>query len=166
MKNRQTKSKLAQLSVQTFFFIFMGILMSAIIMYGIQKIFFVQDTLNEQDRVLIEKEIKQTFEYCQDPLNKGNFKKINLDNNLFNSVCVSGGDNFDFILNSNLEDELNQIKSTGDNIILIDSTTNKDGEILEYSIINSFKIEEGIIDKNICYFPDYKGEINFKVICN
>ena len=58
-----------------------------LIAFGIGKIFFVQDTLSNNERVEIQEKIKNALSECQDPLNKGRKFSVYINHNQINSIC-------------------------------------------------------------------------------
>lgn len=56
----------------------MGLFMAWILIFGYQKIFLIQDQLSETERVEIKNKIKETYEYCNDPLNSQNVKYLEI----------------------------------------------------------------------------------------
>ena len=77
----------AQISVQTFFMILMGICFVWILIFGYKQITNINDQISEQDRVLITNDIKKALEYCSDPLNKGTEKVITIIHKDINGIC-------------------------------------------------------------------------------
>lgn len=112
---------------------------------------------------MFQKDLEKVFNNCKDPLNKGNKFTINLNNNLFNSVCISNGE--DFNSNPNLNDELNIIKNTGDNIILLNVDIDSNSNIISSNIISSFKIDVDSINETKCFLPDISGKSNIVITC-
>jgi len=110
--------KKATITTKSIFFILMSIIMVWIMVFGINKIFLIEKTLEDQDKLIIKKELITALKYCQDPLNKGNLKTIELKKYGFNSICL---------LNKTTELSLIEILKT--NAVLIDEV-----EILRESI--------------------------------
>ncbi len=151
VKQKLKYSKKANLSIQTFFFILMSILMIWIIYFGISKMVLVNNTISEQERIDTKNELKIGFEYCTDPLNKGSYKTIEIKSNKINGVCAFT-DSINSSLNINLQKELKKINESGNNVALFSGT----------NIIDSFKIEG---DYNFCLFREENGK-KFKVKIN
>ncbi len=164
MKN----SKKSELMMQSIVYIMMSIFMVGIIIFGYNKIFMVNDILSEQDRGLIIQEIKQGFESCEDPLNKGNFEKIELRGNQFNSICFLG-ENDNSNLKSNFS-ELEEIFQAGDNVVLLQSTIYLDEfgskKFSEFNIISSFNVDLEILDTNCFFDEENTGILDFDLVCD
>jgi len=178
MKKYNKNRKKANISIQTFFFIMMSIFMIGIIIFGLEKIFFVQDTLTEQDRVLIQKQIKDVVEYCQDPLNKGTIKTVVLENNLFNSVCFfNKTTDIDNIISTagldtsttiDLTNEINTLQDTLNNsfygAVFIKTTISNSGKLLDYNVIDFIQIDT-IIEQSCEFDKKNRGNLNLKIKC-
>ena len=164
-KNKICYNKKAQISTQTVFFVLMMFLMIAILIYGINKIYFVNETLLEQERLEVKKGLEETLNFCDDPLNKGANKNYDFSNqNSFNVVCIiPAGSNLDSLnLDSSLKEEIEILSSTGENIFLIKSEINEDNgnlELVDSQIIDSLKIETEF-DSSSCSFE------KIKIICS
>lgn len=155
------KTKKANIGIQTFFFIMMSILMIWIIVFGIQKIFLIDDQLSEQDRIDIQNKLEDSFNYCSDPLNQGNIKVLEFKNKLFNSICVIS--NLINTGNSNLNDELQTINDSGHNIVILKTTSSSSGDITDYKIIKSFN---STFTKGGCSFDtNNTGKLRYELIC-
>ena len=81
-------TKKAALSTQTFFYIFMAIVFIAILFYGFQKIFDLQEQVPEQERIILKNDLHNALDYCSVPLNKGSVKTIKFTSSSFNTVCL------------------------------------------------------------------------------
>jgi len=148
--NYKLKNKKAEISMETFFFILMMLLMIWIIYFGISKLFLVNDTISEQERIDIKNQLKKGFEYCDDPLNAGSFKTIEINSNMINGVCVFTNDINSG--NNKLDNELNLVKKGGNNIALINGN----------NIIDSFKVES---IKDFCSFREENKIFKIKINC-
>jgi RNase P subunit RPR2 len=155
-KNRinKLKNNKKAMEVQTVFYIFMSVIMIAIIVFGLAQVISISEQLSDTERVEIQNELKNKFESCEDPLNKGNTEYIKLEKQKFNSICFLGTDYLNSV--NNLDTKLNNyeefkiIGNSGDNIVLI-KTLNINGVITENTIISSMKIDADI-SKSFCYF--------------
>lgn len=169
--------KKANISIQTIFYIMMSMVFVWIMIFGFQKIFLIQGELSKQERSEVINDLKDAFEYCDDPLNKGNFQIFEIKSSLFNGVCVLGkdfdsseeqyGGNSDWV----------EIRSAGDDVILLNAEfTEKMGvdeygnpkkfyPMSHYAIIDSFYLNYDI--KGIyCWFDkDNKGKVEIPIEC-
>lgn len=178
--------KNSEVSTQVIFFILMSLIFVWIIYFGITKILFVSDTLSDQELIEINNNLKQAFEYCEDPLNRGNFKVFKIDNPRFNSVCVFAGDvnevsNYvnndlfnktlklvDINVGRSWDSEASQILSAGDNVILFKSNLYKDADkyvFSDYNILDSFRIETEIPLVYCAFDLEGDGELEFRLSC-
>jgi hypothetical protein len=80
--------KKTQISVQTIFYILMAIAFVAILIFGINKLFSTGETINERERIEIKNNLKDYFNFCQDPLNKGAKRTFQYNNPKFNTICI------------------------------------------------------------------------------
>ncbi|NQZ85897.1 MAG: hypothetical protein HRU03_09335 [Nanoarchaeales archaeon] len=167
-KLRQNKKAM---EVQTFFYIFMSIIMIAIIVFGLGQVMSLSDQMSESERVQVQKELIKKFESCEDPLNRGNIEYIELRNQKFNSICFLGSDLDSSYNLSSLEiyDELKIIGNVSDNVVLMQAVVDKlpDGRLLisENQIITSFKIDVDI-GTSFCNFPKKNSnDFTFELKC-
>ena len=162
---KKKKEKKTNISMQTFFFILMGLFMIWIIVFGIHKIFFVQNTLSEQNRILLQNQLKRDFAYCDDPINKGSYREIDIRkyHNIFNGVCFLGDHKLDSSkYGSNFVSETNKIKNAGDDVVLIKAPILKqivDGNSVykiingnDINIISAFNVSFGGLNNSFCVF--------------
>lgn len=145
------------------FFILMAIIFVGILIFGFNKIFFLKEQISEQERIEIKIKLKNLFEFCDEPLNRGSFKKEKIKSDLFNGIYLLGDDllnpNFDM---SNFPQELKTIKETGDNIVLFKSkfkTENDKIIFIDFNIIDSFKIENDFSFVNFFLDGDPNSQI-------
>jgi len=140
----------SNIGIQTFFFILMSMMMIGIILFGLSKLFLVNDTISEQDRIDTKNALKTGFSYCEDPLNAGSYKSVNINSKMIGMVCILG----DTINSGNLEldAQLQIAKDSGNNIVLINQN----------NIIDSFKVETNM---DGCYKREIDGKI-FKIKIN
>lgn len=167
-KKLQTNKK--AMAVQTVFYIFMSIIMLAIMVYGINKIFLIQDQISESERLEIQTQLKKTLEHCKEPLNKGSSQIIKLNNQKFNSICLIGND----ITNTNnkIQQELNPeqyaeiqvIANTNDNVILLKTKT-YENTIQETNIISTFSVSNEILESHCYINKENSKNLYFKYIC-
>lgn len=167
-----TNRKKAEIGIEALFYVFMAIIFVWILIFGFQKIFFVQEQLSEQDRIEIIKGIKESIEYCDDPLNADNVKVIEFNNIFFNSMCLIDS-NFDFgeldirYSNNDFVDDINIIKDnigSKSNIILLKTSFVDDNLLDKYVIIDSEEVETNVLP--FCNFDfEEKGEFKVEIIC-
>jgi len=171
-----------ELSIQTLFFILMAFIFVWIIVFGFQKLFLVQDHLTNQEQLEIKSQLKAAFEYCEDPLNRDNFKIFKIKGSKFNSVCLLPTDPDEFIsfltsddfigvtfdqsIQSRLYNDVVNLIEGGDNVILFDTEFGKQGNLhvaKGYDLIDSFGVDA---TEEFCAF-DLNGEgvIEFRVQC-
>ncbi|MDA3855832.1 MAG: hypothetical protein PF569_06220 [Candidatus Woesearchaeota archaeon] len=165
------KTKKSEIGIETLFYVFMAIIFVWILIFGFQKIFLVQDVLNENDRIEIMNDIKDSIEYCDDPLNKGTVKVIDFKNNFFNSMCLVDvnfefGDlaiipSDDFVEDINLIMENTGSKST---ILLLKTSFINNDSLEDYVIIDAEEVETNVLP--FCSF-DFGGQGEFKaeIVC-
>ncbi len=183
---REIRSRKAELGIETMFFILMGIIMIAIIVFGFNKIFLVNDTLSQLEVNDMKNQIEDAFNHCEDPLAKGDVQVVKFKNNLFNSVCVMSGEvtqddflnllyendisydlnNIDFLYG--VLRDVNTIFQSGDNVILFDSTFIKTQDtylLSDFQITHSFNVNFAS-DKLFCQFDkEGEGEFELKLTC-
>ena len=106
--------KKTQISIQTFFFILMGICFIWILFFGYKQIANVNDQLSEQERIEIENELKHALEYCNEQLNRGSVKIQKISSQQIDGLCISGTPTPPLLTT----DEAKTILSAGDNVIL------------------------------------------------
>ena len=113
--------KKTQISVQTIFYIFMAIIFVALLFFGYQKITAVSEVISEQERLEIIKELEDAFGYCDDPLNQGGGRRLEIPSTNFNYICIFDGklpDNLNHIggKDSALYKEISLLNETGHNV--------------------------------------------------
>lgn len=156
----------AEMAAQTIFYILMSVVFIGILIFGFQKIFEIEKNLSDQERIEIKKYMKESFEYCEDPLNSGNFKTFKIDNNMFNVICILGEDALEKY--SDYPDLL-QLYDTSQNVIILDTNyiiENEEYILKDYFIVDSIKMDT-VQSKSQCYFKDDKTKIiNVQIKCD
>lgn len=156
------------IEINSLFYILMIIIFVLLLVFGFKKIFIVNDILSQQEEYEIKKNLKETYEYCNDPLNKGNYRNFEIINQKFNALCILG-DNFYETKYSKYEDFI-QIFEGGDNLILIQTDLRIDGEnyiLHNYNIMDSIKIDIGKISSTFCNFDkDNSGKLLVEIKCS
>ncbi len=137
----QFLKKKGMLAVQTFFFIFMAIILVWILMFGFSKIFLVSKTLNDTELVLVKNDLEKLFNTClNDPLKKGSLEYITIKTRNFNTLCTLSPNFSEAIYNMN--PNLKEIFLSGDNVVLLKSILNSNGEIISIdNIMGSFNVD-------------------------
>lgn len=151
-------NKKAELSIQILFFILMAILMVSIIVFGITKLLFVEETLDKTQLYSLENSLKETLEYCDEPINRGTKKISTLEANGFSKVCLLP-DTFSFN-NSDFsflqQDEIDILFTSGENVILLDE---------DNQVISSFAISlYSGVSQTLC-FKEENSKISVELEC-
>lgn len=161
------KFKKAEITIQTIFFIMMSVFMITIMIFGISKIFLVDEQLSEQDRIEIQEKIKNAISYCDDPLNRGNKKVFEFQNKLFNGVCIINNE----VKNNEVNMEYEYLKEIyldgdGNNIVLIKTLFQYgENEPIEKEIISSFKVNKELSETKCWYDVENTGKVEMNIIC-
>lgn len=163
---KKLNNKKGEISIQTIFFILMAIIFVTILIFGFQKMFEVEKNLSEQERIEIKKYMKDSFEYCEDPLNSGNFKTFEIKNNLINVICILGEDAETKYVNY---PDFLQLYSTKQKVIMLDTSFKiENGEHIftNYFIVDSIKLDTDMPESK-CYIKNEdKNLIEVKIECN
>jgi len=161
-------NKNAQITIQTFFFILMGICFVWILIFGYKQISNISGQLDDKELDDIKFNLKKALTYCNDPLNKGSSKSFGFKSKEFNGICLIGEKKYDEISGSNyygtLGIELNKLRNTSDNVYLIKSNYKKNGDSIEiinneYQIIDSIYVDYGYLDSSFCSME------KFEILC-
>ena len=145
-------NKKANISMNTIFYILMAIMFVWILFFGYNQITNTAQVISEKDRVEIQMKIKNTLEYCTDPLNRGSFSVVNVDNSRIGAVCLLDGSNtFDGYI-----DDFGIIFDGGDNVALMDFSGN---------IVSSFSADYDI-QEGMCYFANSAGIVRIEINCD
>lgn len=156
----------ANISVQVIFFIMMAIIFIWILIFGFQQLFLVEETLSETELVSIENDLEAAFSYCEDPLNRGNFRTFTFDSPSFNAVCIlgptvtTGGGVLDTVLGTFLD--------TDDNVVLL----RVEGSVVSGSFVVSdadpvASFATVPLQTTQCYFDDnFDGVVEVQVTCS
>jgi hypothetical protein len=151
--------KKAAINTQVVFFILMSIFMVGIILFGIQKLTDVEELLSEEEELELQKNIQEDFAFCENPLNRDAFKKIQIESSTFNSVCVYSGSSYDSSYGE-LASQLELLGEGGENIALVQIffIEHEDGtrSISSYDIRGSF-FAEHTFETSRC-FTDFENE--------
>lgn len=160
--------KKGNIGVETIFFILMAIIFAGILIFGFQQIFLIQDTISEADLVETKNKLEENLEYCDDPLNRGNFRLVEIDASQFNSICVIGENPLSNPALSSLQSELDIIGDAGDNVVLLNSNIRivSGSYVLEdYNIIDSINAEVDIGNTFCRFDTEGRGFIELEVRC-
>jgi hypothetical protein len=160
------KNKFGSVSMNTFFFILMSILMVGIILFGISKLMSLSHEMSKQELNELKNTIKQDLEYCQDSLNKGEIIKIDVNNKEFNGICFLT-DNLNSLDYGDLNSVLENIYNSGDNIVFIKISPNdlRNNDFSNVQVIGATNLNGVITEKkSYCVFANKNKEITIK--CN
>ena len=153
-----------QIAVNTIFYILMVVFMVAILVFGIQKLFFAKDVVSEQERLELQKELITAYEYCEDPLNSGNIKVFEFKTNLFNAIYLLGDD---IHTNPNYNnDEFVALYEAGDNVVLTKQNSFEAGNWDDMYVVDSFAVEVTIDETFGNRDLDFDGTIEVKIVCS
>lgn len=154
------------------FYILMTILLITIITFGSYKLFLVEEVLSEQEQIQLITNLKQEFEYCQEPLNKGSIRNYRVKSTKFNLIVQTQLIDLNDLVDNGLVFYSDDIKQKflldlrflleTDNTIIIKTKTDND-KIIEYKIVTSFSYS---FDKN-SIIKDFsqKSYANLKIVC-
>jgi len=162
------KNNKGDITVQTIFYILMTIVFVGILIFGFQKLFDVEKTLSEQERIEIKQYIKTSFDYCEDPLNKGNFKTFEIKNNLFNTICILGEDIKDSGNQYNKYEDFVKLYEAEQNVVMFDTSYKKsvdEIEFVDYMIIDSMRIDSKLAQTKCYMRDDQRNLIEVKISC-
>jgi len=162
------KNKKGNIGVNTVFFIMMGMLFVVIIGFGINKLFFVQDTMSEQDRILFKNELTNELDRCIDPLNSGNVFYKSFNNKQFNILCQIGGEMDEYLSNYNLPtDDINTIYNSGagENVILIKASIGKDNITQNAQIIDKLTLERKFKETTCFFYSEKTRKLTVEIKC-
>lgn len=161
--------KKSQITIQTFFFILMSIFFVWIIIFGFKQISNVNNQISDQDKVLIEKDLKDGFEYCNDPLNKGSQKIVKIEHKDINGICVLNNINEIPIEYNNYKTQISSVFDGGDNVVLFNGNyinSNSGYIIKELIVTGSFNIDNQSIKNTTCWIDNsHKGFVVINFIC-
>ena len=153
----------------------MGLIFVSMLIFGFQKIFLVKDQISQFDKLEIKKNIEDALSYCNDPLNKGNIKTININHKAFDGICVLSDDfqnsqgKYDYL--ASRFPDLVKVVDAGENVVLVKSkytVQNDISDLIELMVIDSFKVDlyKGT-NENKCWFSHETQEpgINMEFEC-
>ncbi len=142
------------LSTQALFFFFMAAIFVYLLIFGFQKIFFVQEELSDQDRRELISKLEDAFSLCSDPLNKGNIQRIEVKNNKIGGVCILGNSPPDTIVEGIENSEFEELYSTGHNLVFLRKTQG-------YIIVDTSEIKDISVSKTSCSLNEEDKESFF-----
>lgn len=158
-----------EIAVNTIFYILMVVFMVGIILFGMQKLFFTQNIISEQERLEIQKDLIDALEYCEDPLNAGNIKYIEFRSKMFNSICILGDD---FGSSPSPCDDLEDVDSlydNGDNIVLLKTGFYKNSDnvyvMSDVLIIDSFSVDVDVAETFGFLDKENTGVVKLDIKC-
>lgn len=139
------------IATTTFFYIFMSFIFVAMVLFGLQRLFLLQDQLSEQERLEIRDTLESAHKYCSDPLNRGSERLLEFSHSKFNAYCIVNDAN---ALEKEFGINLSVFEQTNENAVLLEVRRIEDGKAQEYSIVDSFQVDSS---QNHCYF-DQSGK--------
>lgn len=161
------KMKKAEIGIEALFYVLMAIIFVWILIFGFQKIFFVQEQLSEQERIEIKFDLRDALNECDDPLNKGNVQNLEIVSKNFNSVCVLGSDLE--MSEYNIYSDLVDVRDSGDNVALVrfDFIKNAEGNyyIDDYSVMDKLRVDFEI-GETFCWNDYDDGIIKVSIECD
>ena len=151
-------------AINTLFFILMGLMFIGIIYFGMSKIFFLEDEISEQEMQLLKLDIEKAITYCEDPLNKGSNRKLDVTSNKFNLVCLLDED---IVRKFGSNSDVDIIYSGGDNVILLSGfyLSEDDFTYQNYNLISSFKIDFLKQPEGKCWFENQNNILEMELMC-
>ncbi len=180
-----TKTKKAELAMQSIFYIMMAAFFVAILIFGYVKLSDVKGSLSDIELLEIKQDLEASYEFCNDPLNKGSFKTFEIENQQINGMCIFSTDlNYindhltdiqgldDLITTSQIgeqiENEFAAIIEGGDNIILFKADFTKDSDsysLQKIMVLDSLDVRTK--DKKMeCFFDlENTGILQIKITC-
>lgn len=154
-------------AINTLFFILMGIMFVGIIYFGLDKMFMIQDELSEQEMQLLKNDIGDAMTFCDNPLNRGSVRIVDVSSNKFNVICFLGteygpGDEI-------YDTDLYTIFQGGDNVVIIEGLVN--GGVFDMSqnfmILNSFRVDlQALPEESGCYVGEDQRNFQISLQCN
>lgn len=159
------------LNYNVIFFVLMGFFFVFLLFFSLNKIFFLQEEISEQDLQFLKIELEKSFETCTDPLRRESSRIINLENKEFNSVCILRENYLDTVsVGEPLEWET--IKEGGDNVVLM-KTTFADSTLIDYTIVGSLKLNIELpagpsgSSNHICWYDlENTGDVYIEIVCS
>lgn len=173
--------KNANIGVQTFFYIFMSLIMIWIIYFGYKNIVLVDNEISNQDKMLIEQKLESAVMFCKNPINKGSSKFYEFDNKKFNSICIINSSTIPIMFSSPIysgsDDDIELIKNSLNHnksmIVLLDAsyTSTTPHDVLnDYIIVSTIEVDIGF--NSYCNFDGADsshngyGKPGIKIVCN
>ncbi len=161
--------KKANIPTNVFFYIFFAIVIVWILFFGLKNILFIDETLTERDKMLIKVEMKQAFEKCLDPLNRGRYEILEFNHRSFNGVCILRENYLDTIRVGNPV-EWDSIKQGGHNVVLVSTIFNSTNYPISYNVIDSFSLDFELpsspSNNHICWYDfENTGRVEMKILC-
>lgn len=149
-------------AINTIFFILMSIMFIGILYFAYDKIILTKDIISEQDLQLLQNDVEDALLYCDDPLNRGSSRSVDLSSSKFNVICLLDED-----ITSQFGSDIGLIYEAGDNVVLLESIFYDDDNRFnnEYNVIASFNIDLRRNVRGQCWRQDNSGELNMDLIC-
>jgi len=157
------KNQKAELTIQSIFFIMMIIFLIWIVQFGISKMFFAEDTISEQERIELKNYLIKSYSFCDDSLNKGTFKNIEIKNNRVNVLCELDKSILDTTNDYNQFLELITLYENGENTVLINGDI-INGEINSITVLDAFNSKINFSETN-CFIKENNKRLEIKIQC-
>lgn len=145
--------------------ILMSIFMVGIIIFGLNKLLVVEETISAQESLEAQEKIRENFEYCDNPLNANSVINFEIDIDNVNAVCILGDD---MGVLSQFE-ELNQIKDAGDNVILLNAffeeTSSQTYQFNSIQVLDSFSINYKKLETTRCFTDENTNTLRVSLTC-
>lgn len=146
--------------------ILMSIFMVGIIIFGLNKLLVVEETISAQESLEAQEKIRENFEYCDNPLNAQSITNFEIDIEGVNAVCILGDD-----LGVLSEfDELIQIKEGGDNIVLLNAffeeTPSQTYQYNSIQVLDSFSVNYKDLETTLCFTDENTNTLRVSLSCS
>ena len=140
--------------------------MVGIIIFGLNKLLVVEDTISAQESLEAQEKIRENFEYCDNPLNANSITNFEIDIDNVNAICVLGDDMG--VLQG--FEEVSLIKEGGDNIVLLNAffegSSSQDYTFNSIQVLDSFYVDYKEISTTRCYTDQNTGTLDVSLSCS
>ncbi len=147
--------------------ILMTLVMVMILYFGYEKLTEINSMLSQSEIKDVKLKIFELYHYCEDPLNRGDVKIVDVKSSKVGVICLIGQDvSGNYLLDpfdTSTSDKLNLITSSdGSNVIIGGVPTNSTGK-LGFPILAAFKVN--IIFHETRCFLSKNGVTRVKIRC-
>jgi hypothetical protein len=136
--------------MSSLFYIFMLVVFIAIISFGLKNVFFIEEKFSESQKLEYENKIKNSLNFCSQPLNSGSVKTLKINKKYFNSYLLISNESYKLKINTKFDftnstikneffKEIDILKNSKNNLVLLKINILND-EIFEYQIVSSFQL--------------------------